>query len=110
MMPKVGKRSRRAVTNNAEFCMPDFTCPLACALPCSASIICESTFCEERKNKERAMLAGKTILLAISGGIAAYKAAEITRLLVKEGALVRVLMTKNAQEFITPLTLQTLSG
>ena len=46
----------------------------------------------------------------ISGGIAAYKAAEITRLLVKEGALVRVLMTKNAQEFITPLTLQTLSG
>ncbi len=56
------------------------------------------------------MLAGKTILLAITGGIAAYKAAEITRLLVKEGALVRVLMTKNAQEFITPLTLQALSG
>ena len=56
------------------------------------------------------MLAGKTIVLAITGGIAAYKAAEITRLLVKEGAIVRVLMTKNAQEFITPLTLQTLSG
>lgn len=56
------------------------------------------------------MLAGKTIVLGITGGIAAYKAAEITRLLVKEGALVRVLMTKNAQEFITPLTLQTLSG
>jgi phosphopantothenoylcysteine decarboxylase/phosphopantothenate--cysteine ligase len=56
------------------------------------------------------MLAGRTLLLAVTGGIAAYKAAEITRLLVKEGALVRVLMTKNAQEFITPLTLQTLSG
>src|SRR5215468_28288 len=56
------------------------------------------------------MLAGKTIVLGVTGGIAAYKAAEITRILVKEGALVRVLMTKNAQEFITPLTLQTLSG
>ncbi|MGE0825434.1 MAG: bifunctional phosphopantothenoylcysteine decarboxylase/phosphopantothenate--cysteine ligase CoaBC [Candidatus Binatia bacterium] len=56
------------------------------------------------------MLAGKTIVLAVTGGIAAYKAAEITRLLVKEGAIVRVVMTRNAQEFITPLTLQTLSG
>src|SRR6266478_10010774 len=52
----------------------------------------------------------KTIVLGVTGGIAAYKAAEIVRLLVKEGALVRVIMTKNAQEFITPLTLQTLSG
>jgi len=56
------------------------------------------------------MLAGKTIVLGVTGGIAAYKSAEIIRLLVKEGALVRVIMTKNAQEFITPLTLQTLSG
>ncbi|MBI3756629.1 MAG: bifunctional phosphopantothenoylcysteine decarboxylase/phosphopantothenate--cysteine ligase CoaBC [Deltaproteobacteria bacterium] len=56
------------------------------------------------------MLAGKSILLGVTGGIAAYKSAEIVRLLVKEGALVRVIMTKNAQEFITPLTLQTLSG
>ena len=56
------------------------------------------------------MLTGKTIVLGVTGGIAAYKAAEITRVLVKEGAIVRVLMTKNAQEFITPLTLQTLSG
>jgi phosphopantothenoylcysteine decarboxylase/phosphopantothenate--cysteine ligase len=56
------------------------------------------------------MLAGKTIVLGVTGGIAAYKAAEIVRLLVKEGAIVRVIMTKNAQEFITPLTLQTLSG
>lgn len=56
------------------------------------------------------MLAGKTIVLGVTGGIAAYKSAEIVRLFVKEGAIVRVLMTKNAQEFITPLTLQTLSG
>jgi phosphopantothenoylcysteine decarboxylase / phosphopantothenate---cysteine ligase len=56
------------------------------------------------------MLAGKTVVVGITGGIAAYKAAEIVRVLVKEGSLVRVIMTKNAQEFITPLTLQTLSG
>ena len=56
------------------------------------------------------MLTGKTIVLGVTGGIAAYKAAEVVRLLVKEGATVRVVMTKNAQEFITPLTMQTLSG
>jgi len=56
------------------------------------------------------MLKDKTVILGVTGGIAAYKAAEIVRLLVKEGATVRVIMTKNAQEFITPLTLQTLSG
>jgi phosphopantothenoylcysteine decarboxylase/phosphopantothenate--cysteine ligase len=56
------------------------------------------------------MLHGKQIVLGVTGGIAAYKAAEIVRLLVKAQANVRVIMTKNAQEFITPLTLQTLSG
>ncbi|MEW6296382.1 MAG: bifunctional phosphopantothenoylcysteine decarboxylase/phosphopantothenate--cysteine ligase CoaBC [Thermodesulfobacteriota bacterium] len=56
------------------------------------------------------MLTGKNIVLGVTGGIAAYKAAEIVRLLVKDGATVRVVMTKNAREFITPLTLQTLSG
>jgi phosphopantothenoylcysteine decarboxylase / phosphopantothenate---cysteine ligase len=55
------------------------------------------------------VLAGKTIVLGVSGGIAAYKAAEIVRLLVTSGANVRVMMTRNATEFITPLTLQTLS-
>ncbi len=55
-------------------------------------------------------LDGKTIVLGVSGGIAAYKAAEIVRLLVKAGAVVRVVMTRGACEFITPLTLQTLSG
>lgn len=53
---------------------------------------------------------GKQILLGISGGIAAYKAAELTRLLTKAGASVRVCMTAGACEFITPLTLQALSG
>ncbi len=56
------------------------------------------------------MLKGKKILLGITGGIAAYKSAELTRGLVKRGAEVKVIMTRNAQEFITPLTLQTLSG
>ena len=56
------------------------------------------------------MLKGKSVLLGISGGIAAYKAAELVRLLVKEGASVQVVMTANAQRFITPLTLQVLSG
>lgn len=50
------------------------------------------------------------ILLAISGGIAAYKCADLVRLLVKHGAEVKVVMTRAAQEFITPLTLQALSG
>jgi len=56
------------------------------------------------------MLKGKKIVLGITGGIAAYKAAELTRALIKEGAQVRVIMTKNATEFISPLTLQTLSN
>lgn len=54
-------------------------------------------------------LDGKTIVLGISGGIAAYKAAELVRLLTARGARVHVMMTRNAQEFITPLTMQTLS-
>ncbi len=52
---------------------------------------------------------GKKILLAISGSIAAYKAAYLTRLLIKAGAEVQVLMTPSATEFISPLTLSTLS-
>ncbi len=54
-------------------------------------------------------LQGKKILLGVSGSIAAYKAALIVRLLVKEGALVQVVMTPAAKDFITPLTLSTLS-
>lgn len=52
---------------------------------------------------------GKTVLLGVSGGIAAYKSAELTRLLIKAGASVQVVMTANAAQFITPLTLQVLS-
>jgi phosphopantothenoylcysteine decarboxylase / phosphopantothenate---cysteine ligase len=55
------------------------------------------------------MLKGKEIVLGVTGGIAAYKAAEVVRLLVKEEANVHVVMTRNAQEFVTPLTFQTLS-
>src|SRR3954468_11072269 len=55
-------------------------------------------------------LKGKRILLGITGGIAAYKAAELARLLIKAGADVRVAMTEAATRFITPLTLQALSG
>lgn len=54
-------------------------------------------------------LKGKNILLGITGSIAAYKAAVLARLLVREGADVKVVMTKLAKEFITPLTLATLS-
>lgn len=52
----------------------------------------------------------KTIVLGVSGGIAAYKAVELVRLLVKEGLAVQVIMTRGAMEFVTPLTFQTLSG
>lgn len=52
----------------------------------------------------------RRIVVAVSGGIAAYKAAELVSRLKKSGAEVRVVMTKNACEFITPLTLETLSG
>lgn len=55
------------------------------------------------------MLADKKIILAVSGSIAAYKIAFLTRLLVKKGAEVRVVMTAAAANFITPLTLSTLS-
>jgi len=56
------------------------------------------------------MLSGKRILLAISGGIAAYRAAELARLLIKQGAEVRCVMTQGAREFITPLTMEALTG
>ena len=55
-------------------------------------------------------LSGKHILLGVTGGIAAYKSAELVRLLRSQGAAVRVVMTSAAHSFITPLTLQALSG
>jgi phosphopantothenoylcysteine decarboxylase/phosphopantothenate--cysteine ligase len=56
-------------------------------------------------NQEKPML-----LLGVTGGIACYKAVELVRLLVKEGFVVQVIMTRGAMEFVTPLTFQTLSG
>ena len=55
-------------------------------------------------------LQGKHILLGVTGGIAAYKACELLRLLVKAGADVEVMMTKAAAQFVGPLTFETLSG
>ncbi|MFT5880405.1 MAG: phosphopantothenoylcysteine decarboxylase/phosphopantothenate--cysteine ligase [Moritella sp.] len=55
-------------------------------------------------------LANKRILLGITGGIAAYKCAELTRRLTERGAEVRIVMTQSAQKFITPLTMQAVSG
>ncbi len=56
------------------------------------------------------MLKGKTILLGVSGGIAAYKSASLASLLVKSGASVHVLMTEHAKNFIHPITFETLTG
>jgi phosphopantothenoylcysteine decarboxylase/phosphopantothenate--cysteine ligase len=57
-----------------------------------------------------ASLANKKIVLGISGGIAAYKSAELARALIQEGAQVQVVMTEAAQQFITPITMQALTG
>jgi phosphopantothenoylcysteine decarboxylase/phosphopantothenate--cysteine ligase len=56
------------------------------------------------------MLQGKCVVLGVTGGIAVYKAVELLRLMIKAGADVHVIMTRSAQEFVTPLTFQTLSG
>jgi len=60
--------------------------------------------------KNKPLNINKHILLGVSGGIAAYKSAELVRLLRKQGAEVRVVMTESAMEFISPLTFQALSG
>ncbi len=59
---------------------------------------------------ERADLQGRHIVLGLSGGIACYKSAELVRLLTKAGATVQVIMTEAAEAFITPVTMQALSG
>jgi phosphopantothenoylcysteine decarboxylase/phosphopantothenate--cysteine ligase len=64
----------------------------------------------EATDKQFTMLRNKEIIVGITGGIAAYKAAELVRILAKKGANVHVVMTRNAMEFVTPLTFQTLSG
>jgi len=62
------------------------------------------------RTKEMSALAGKQIVVGVTGSIAAYKAADLVRRLREAGAELRVVMTRAACEFITPLTLQTLSG
>jgi len=67
--------------------------------------------CPNQGTPERApVLKNKQIILGVTGGIAAYKAVELLRLLTKAGADVHVIMTRSAQEFVTPLTFQTLSS
>ena len=56
------------------------------------------------------MLKGKTVLLGVTGGIAAYKAAALASALVKQHAAVEVVMTENATQFVTPLTFEQLTG
>src|SRR3990172_4516474 len=60
-------------------------------------------------NSERTSLAGKKIVLGVTGSIAAYKAVELLRELVKAGASVKVVLTQSAQRFVAPLTFATLS-
>src|SRR5690606_29375344 len=76
-----------------------------------------SAICQTRRHVDRTRpewmmqrLLNKQIVLGISGGIAAYKSAELVRRLKDAGADVRVVMTRAAHEFITPLTLQALFG
>ena len=56
------------------------------------------------------MLAGKTVILGVSGSIAAYKAANLASLLMKQHANVQVIMTKNGTNFINPITFESLTG
>lgn len=65
---------------------------------------------KSQKKAKKASLKGKTVLLCISGSIAAYRACELVRDLRSEGANVICLMTKAAQKFVTPLTFHSLSG
>ena len=80
--------------------------PLKCAkTPANASVLARHNEVEPM-----GLLHQRHIIVAISGGIAAYKGAELVRLLKKQGAVVRVILSRGAKEFITPLTLQALSG
>ncbi|MDX9869389.1 MAG: bifunctional phosphopantothenoylcysteine decarboxylase/phosphopantothenate--cysteine ligase CoaBC, partial [Candidatus Cloacimonadales bacterium] len=56
------------------------------------------------------MLKGKHVLIGVSGGIAAYKSVELASILKKQGAIIKIIMTKNAQEFVTPLTFTSITG
>jgi len=64
----------------------------------------------EREGEMNQVLKDKHIVLAVCGGIAAYKSVEVLRLIQKAGARVRVIMTENARWFVGPLTFEALSG
>src|SRR4029077_941787 len=64
----------------------------------------------QRERRARVLLEGRTVVVGLTGGIACYKACEVVRLLVGAGARVPVIMSAGAQQVVTPLTLQTLSG
>ena len=68
-----------------------------------------STFAQSNSTFTKLMLQGKKIILGISGGIAAYKTPELARLLIKAGAEVKVVCTESALQFVTALTLETLT-
>lgn len=92
------------LTNDSGYASP---CVDAILPGCQAIVLLVPVFSPDNMNTS---LANRQILLGITGGIAAYKAAELVRRLQDGGATVRVVMTPAAMEFITPLTLQALSG
>ena len=61
-------------------------------------------------SNDKPLFAGRTVVLGVSGGIAAYKACEVARLLLRAGADVHVMMTNAATQFVQPLTFQALTG
>ena len=65
---------------------------------------------EQAEQGGRGDLAGRHIVLGLTGGIACYKSAELCRLLIKQGASVQVVMTEAAERFITAVTMQALSN
>ncbi len=99
--------SSRPLTN--AHCAPPWSLTPQCQKPCVGVIVdARNQSCSS--GSEMAHLFNRNILLGISGGIAAYKSAELVRQLQQMGGEVRVIMTRGATEFITPLTLQALSG
>ncbi len=101
-MPKTGEKTSTLVTLLTEIalCLPamHYTALMPWVVGAGRALI------------GVAVLAGRRILLGVTGGIAAYKCAELVRRLVESGAEVQVVMTAAAQQFITPLTLQAVSG
>lgn len=71
--------------------------------------LCENAYLAEAESQRYMQLAGKKIILAVTGSIAAYKTPELVRQLIKAGAEVRVLMTQAAASFVSPLSLETVS-